>query len=1694
MPPIPIITGLLTTLAVAAGAASIPIVIHLLNRNRFRVVTWAAMRFLLAAQKKNTRRMRLEQLILLAVRVLMVVLLVLAMASVYGWANGPGGLWSWLFPDTFVRAAAGTQRTHKILVIDGSFSMALKVGDGTCFDRARETAVRLIDESPGGDGFSVILMAAPPRRIVSEASEDARKVKDEVQSMKLPHGNADLTATLNAVADILRASPGKFEEKEVYFLTDLQRSTWTSHQVIDPSVALQKIQARARAIFVHVGREDANNLAVTNVMLDVPMATTGAVTPIVVNLHNYGTEARRQVRVSLLIGKARSESTDPPFRLSEEQQALVDVPAGQTATVSFPFKFRAAGEYAVQVRADSDSLDLDDARTVVVSVKETVQVMLVNGKPAVELYDRATEFLSDALNPFQGLAVPRNLPARPKVVSESSFADAGQGDLTPFDCVFLCDVTRLGPAEVKRLEAHLRRGGGVVICLGPHVDLEAYNRLLYRNGEGILPAKLIGRERAPDDRFYTLYADDEGYKKPPLADFGADNGKTILQSVPFYEYVMAELPPGGRARKVLSFMPDAQVNKPSSDRPAETSRSPNKPAKSMRVEDPAIVEWTRFRGRVVLITTTVNQDWTDEWPKSPSFLPLMQELLRFAVAGRLREQAAVVGDVLEEFLPVGNAGLDAAIYTPDDKEESTRTQDREEGSVLRWSGTDTSGVYRAVIGRDPHDHLFAVNVPTMTDSQQACESDLARTNREELRTTFPGWDFQLVTDVKNVLHSGGPVSETTENTTGGLGMAVARGLLLAMLALLLVEVVLAWKFGHYSAVGVGQPALRESSGPARMAPTLVAGIAAAMFLVLSAVLVHAAWTGDFLGFLPEGLRRMIEMALGISPPAPGEGTHWRLEFLPYLWSAATDPWLAGLIALGSAAMVVLIYLQEGQTARPGYKLFLAGLRMGFLLMTLGVFLPQLRLWFERQGWPDVAIIIDDSRSMSATDRYQDPRVAEAAERLAQMANLSAPERLQLAQALLTQGSPHWLETFLNQRQVKVHVYHCSGRSERLQDLTDAADVEQQAASVAAVRDLRAEGDSSQLGVAIRQVLNDFRGSSLSAVIMLTDGVTTDGEDLPQVSRYAAQMGVPLYFVGIGDSHELRDLYLHDLQVEDAVYVNDRVVFEARLTGQGYTDKTVQITLKEKGKDKVLDSQFVRVDPQGKPVKFRLAHVPTEPGEKVYVLEVPPEPDETQTDNNKLERSVFVRESKLIKVLYVEGYARYEFRFIKTLLERESALDAKNKTIDLKVLLCDSDEEYASEDKSAIAGFPSKVELNQFDVVILGDVDPKDRKLGDKNLENLANFVRERGGGLLLIAGDRHNPNAYMTTPLRDILPLEVTGSQPFDAEFTEGYRPEVTAVGRFHPIFRFSPDESENASIWSSLELMFWWSEGYRPKPAAEILAVHPRRAGDDGRAGRVNAPDSGVITDPARQTRPGDGRHALVLQQFVGAGRCMFFGFDETWRWRFREKERYFNQFWIQTIRYLARSRLGRIELRLDRQIPYRRGEPIKIMVRFADDSPPPSPETEVKVVADRTKKSPGSASESETQTLTLAKVEGSRASYETLLTRTPEGDYRFWLSSPMVADPKPKAECRVLAPPGEMDRLRMNQQDMQRAADETHGRFYTLADADHLLDDLPVGNRVALTSRQPPRPLWNHFLLFVLALTLLSSEWFLRKRKHLL
>ena len=125
----------------------------------------------------------------------------------------------------------------------------------------------------------------------------------------------------------------------------------------------------------------------------------------------------------------------------------------------------------------------------------------------------------------------------------------------------------------------------------------------------------------------------------------------------------------------------------------------------------------------------------------------------------------------------------------------------------------------------------------------------------------------------------------------------------------------------------------------------------------------------------------------------------------------------------------------------------------------------------------------------------------------------------------------------------------------------------------------------------------------------------------------------------------------------------------------------------------------------------------------------------------------MQESKLIKVLYIEGSARYEYRFLKNLLERENQDKKKNRSMELKVLLLDADQNFTKQDRNAIGYFPvNKQDLYEYDVVILGDVDPSHPKLGEARLRLLADFVQERGGGLLMVAGAQHSPRLQKDGP------------------------------------------------------------------------------------------------------------------------------------------------------------------------------------------------------------------------------------------------------------------------------------------------------------------------------------------------------------
>src|SRR4051794_38199965 len=192
-------------LATAAAAASVPVVIHLLSRRRYRVVDWAAMRFLLAAVKRHHRRLRLEQWLLLAARTLLVLLPALAMAAAMPWAEP---IWEQLFPASAV-GPRFSGRTHHVIVIDGSLSMSARTDGGSAFERAQALAGKLVRAAPGGDGFSLVVPAAPPRVVVPGPANDPGRVAREIDELRCTHGPADLAQGLQAAEDALARPSGQ---------------------------------------------------------------------------------------------------------------------------------------------------------------------------------------------------------------------------------------------------------------------------------------------------------------------------------------------------------------------------------------------------------------------------------------------------------------------------------------------------------------------------------------------------------------------------------------------------------------------------------------------------------------------------------------------------------------------------------------------------------------------------------------------------------------------------------------------------------------------------------------------------------------------------------------------------------------------------------------------------------------------------------------------------------------------------------------------------------------------------------------------------------------------------------------------------------------------------------------------------------------------------------------------------------------------------------------------------------------------------------------------------------------------------------------------------------------------------------------------------------------------------------------------
>ena len=693
-------------------AGAIPVAIHLWNRRQQEVVSWAAMEFLLTAVRRHARRIRMEQWLLLALRVSILLVLAAALAD---------PLLS-LLPQAPVPIES-RGRTHKLLVLDGSFSMACWSGELSNLERAQELAVQIVGSSAQGDGFSLVVMSDPPRAIIRDIVFDGNDVADELRAIEQRHTGADLASTLDEVQRIVQQAKlqhPRFVEHQICIFTDLGLSTWDAVRADPVRQRLASLGEIATLFLYEIGRPESSNVAITRFASDEPLAVAGTSLRAEVEVANFGDQSERRQLAFLADGSSVAEET-------------LDIAAGSTQVRAFEHRFELPGPHVFEARLDEDVLSIDDHRWLGVQIREAVRVLCVEGKQG------AAKFVALALAPLRG-------PARiqPDVAGEHALLEF---NLPDYDCVFLCNIGRFGSQEAAVLYEYVRHGGGLVTVLGDRVQATSYNEMLAGEltAKRVLPARLGGVQGQGRRWFDPLQ-----YQHPIVAPFRGHERSGLLKT-PVWQFV-----------QLSPFSPGA------------------KPALAFDNGEAALVTESIGHGRSVLSATDFSVEVATATPwnaiaTSQSFPPLVHEILRYALGGRLASRNAQVGQLLSARLTGSGA-----IVTPPDGKARPATVSGDEGPA-RWTYADTyvSGVYRVQpVGAEKEAEVFGVNV-------DAAESDLARFEAELLPVQFSDVDLAA------------PAEATLADR--GSQFPLYRLLLAALLVLLIAESTAACWLGRRTA-------------------------------------------------------------------------------------------------------------------------------------------------------------------------------------------------------------------------------------------------------------------------------------------------------------------------------------------------------------------------------------------------------------------------------------------------------------------------------------------------------------------------------------------------------------------------------------------------------------------------------------------------------------------------------------------------------------------------------------------------------------------------------------------------------------------------------------------------------------------------------------------------------------------------------
>jgi hypothetical protein len=553
-----------------AGVAlvAIPIIVHLLNRRRHKIVQWAAMEYLLEAMRRNRRRLRLQDLILLTLRSAAILLLALALARPLGCAQGMAG------------RLLGTQGGLQVLVIDSSGSMNYRHDGGlSAFERARSAAKSILERLRSGqDAFAVILTAGAEEgdgaRLALAPTYDLAAGAVALDALQPTDASTDLPGALTLAAELARAqsTPGR---ARLTLITDSTRHAWQGKNAENLAALAADLTSVFRVTHVSVGEAAQANSAVVSMQSGQRAVSTAVPADFAATARHYGpAEARAGLQWALA------------ERMLAQRENLLLGGESSPQTLSQTV-LTTPGPAALAARlTPEDALPQDDARYLAVDIVSHLRALVVEGERAGGSMGGSASFLSVALAPSATSSA-----VQVKAIDDLELASQPLGD---YNAVILASVPAISPADAQRLLTFVREGGSLILFMGESVSPENWNTTLAPSG--LLPGRLLRRVQTTEGAEPHRFAFSPTGQLHPLLWVFRGEEKSGLSSARIFSYF--ELEPSPHAERVLDF---------ASGHPAIALA---------RIGD----------GRVVFFATSADSRWTT-LPAKPAYVALLHEVL-----------------------------------------------------------------------------------------------------------------------------------------------------------------------------------------------------------------------------------------------------------------------------------------------------------------------------------------------------------------------------------------------------------------------------------------------------------------------------------------------------------------------------------------------------------------------------------------------------------------------------------------------------------------------------------------------------------------------------------------------------------------------------------------------------------------------------------------------------------------------------------------------------------------------------------------------------------------------------------------------------------------------------------------------------------------------------------------------------------